>query len=351
MEPRASAHPQLAMSKMKAPAAAPASSHDLAQNRAALRDLRSKLQNQREELTAVNSNALADVQCKANDMFGVSKQEARSAALDAGLLHDVSRLGAEQAGKLDKQSPEEFVKRLLGKYGMGGGADGRQKLNFAVLSHDLQSNCVFRTVPAITFLLDSSWAPAAPKAKKERQKRKHTTEAPQETAETVQVDDLQEQAQSKAQNSRMETMLKVIQKHAGASVGGTPVNLFRLLLHPTSFSQTVENFFDLAFLVKDGRVGIETKERDGSTHAFVKPTKPPESDQFAQGLLKVQNIVKLDYDTWEKLVAKWCADGEPYLKDRSGGAVRSKGSSSSQRGASSSQDASEAGPSQKTQRR
>lgn len=330
----------------KAPAAA-ASSHDLAQNRAALRDLRSKLQNQREELTAVNSNALADVQCKANDMFGVSKQEARSAALDAGLLHDVSRLGAEQAGKLDKQSPDEFVKRLLGKYGMGGGADGRQKLNFAVLSHDLQSNCVFRTVPAVTFLLDSSWAPAAPKAKKERQKRKHTTEAPQETAETVQVDDLQEQAQGKAQNSRMETMLRAVHTHAGASVGGAPVNLFRLLLHPTSFSQTVENFFDLAFLVKDGRVGIETD----AGCAYVTPTKPPGSEQFAQGLLKVQNIVKLDYDTWVRLVAKWCAEGEPYLKDRSAGAVRPRGSSSSQRSVSPSQDDSEAGPSQKTQRR
>ena len=100
-------------SSSKAPAGPPASAHELARNRQQLRAMQTQLDNSREEMTAVTSSGLADVQCKANDMFAVSKQEARNSALDASLLHTVSKLGAEQAGKLDKQSPEELVKRLV----------------------------------------------------------------------------------------------------------------------------------------------------------------------------------------------------------------------------------------------
>ena len=152
----------------KKPAVPPASKEEQAKNRQALRELSRKIETDHESLTAIDSNALAEVQCEANEMFEVSKQEARSAALDANLLHGVSRLGAEQAGKLDKQSPDEFVKRLLAKYGVGGGESGRPKLNFAVLANDLEAEGVFRTVPSTTFLLDSNWAPAAPKERKQR---------------------------------------------------------------------------------------------------------------------------------------------------------------------------------------
>ena len=182
-------------------AAAPATADDLARNRKMLRGLIQQTESNHEELTAVDSSGLAQVQGQANEAFELSRQEARAAALDATLLHNVSRLGAEQAGKLDKQSPEEFVKRLLAKYGMGGG-EGRQqaravlaashrpprltraspplaasqKLNFPILANDIEQEGIFQRVPAITFLLDANWAPAPPKEKKQREKKQRTTD-------------------------------------------------------------------------------------------------------------------------------------------------------------------------------
>jgi hypothetical protein len=158
----------------------------------------------------------------------------------------------------------------------------------------------------------------------------------------VDINELQETDEAKAQVSRMETLLETVTKRAGPE-GKTPVNLFRLLLHPTSFSQvssrhspvhaptqlqlptapahgappplslqTVENFFDLGFLVKDGRVAMQAD----AGAAYVVPSKPPLADAYDKGLLKTQNILKLDYATYRQLVARWSSEGAPYLASR-----------------------------------
>ena len=76
---------------------------------------------------------------------------------------------------MDMGSQDRFVARLLERYGVGGGPHGQPKVNFAELANDLEAKGVFRTVPSTTFLLDSNWAPAAPREKKQREKRQRTT--------------------------------------------------------------------------------------------------------------------------------------------------------------------------------
>ena len=50
------------------------------------------------------------------------------------------------------------------------------------------------------------------------------------------INELKETDEAKAQVTRMEKLLETVTKRAGPE-GKAPVNLFRLLLHPTSFSQ------------------------------------------------------------------------------------------------------------------
>jgi hypothetical protein len=42
-----------------------------------------------------------------------------------------------------------------------------------------------------------------------------------------------------------------------------PIPFFQFIMNPDSFSQTVENLFYLAFLVKDGKVALEMDDETG----------------------------------------------------------------------------------------
>jgi hypothetical protein len=48
-------------------------------------------------------------------------------------------------------------------------------------------------------------------------------------------------------------MMKILQSHE-------KIPLISLVMNPESFSQSVENMFDLSFLVADGHVGIERSD-------------------------------------------------------------------------------------------
>jgi len=133
-----------------------------------------------------------------------------------------------------------------------------------------------------------------------------------QTADNVSVSALQETAEEKAQTARMKVLLtSLVQAAETAEKRGAPrrVNMFHLLLNPDSFSQTVENFFDLAFLIKDGFVRLVC-EPDA---AWLVDGEPPKTDDFQGGLLRVQNILKLDFPTYRKLCDRWCTSDAPKL--------------------------------------
>ena len=242
-----------------------------------------------------------------------------------------SMLGAEQAGNLDKKTPERFVRMLLGKFGF------RQNtaLKWTEIAAAVEEAAIYARVPGVAFELGHFEPPEA-KVRKERKKKEAPSADPLQVADAVQVDQLQEQAADKAQVVRMRALQRAVEEHAeaaGVAGGAARVNVFRLVLHPTSFSQTVENFFDLAFLVKDGWVRLLAEE-DG---LYSQPSKPPTTDQFVSGELRtggrgIQNILRLDMPTWRALVKRWAPGGQlPLLPAR--GAEDEGGSRKKQRAA------------------
>lgn len=68
--------------------------------------------------------------------------------------------------------------------------------------------------------------------------------------------------------------------------------------------QTIENMFDFSFHLKEGHVSISLGE-DGEPMVHI--ARPPCSDEYQTGLSKVQNILKLDYPTWERLCVRYGA--------------------------------------------
>ena len=131
-------------------------------------------------------------------------------------------------------------------------------------------------------------------------------------AKHVGVEDLDNGKEDKAQNVRMKALREALKEGAKSADGR--VNLFHLLVHPTSFSQTVENFFDFAFEIKDGKAGIV---KDGDC-VYAKKTKMAAVADFDAGVVKAQNILKLDHPTYVKLVKRWGAAQNYLLKDRDG---------------------------------
>jgi len=170
-------------------------------------------------------------------------------------------------------------------------------------------------VPGVTFLLGEYSGPVEKKAR-ERKQRDKTPSGPVETAQSVDVQQLQEQAEDKAQVARIKVLMSTLETLAkDAKDAGRParVNLFELVLHPTSFSQTVENFFDLAFQIKEGSIKIETD----AGGAYVGLNAHATTADYAEGLARSQNIIKLDYKTYRALVDKW-TKGRALLPDRDG---------------------------------
>lgn len=94
-----------------------------------------------------------------------------------------------------------------------------------------------------------------------------------------------------------------------------PVNVFKLLVNPHSFAQTVENFFFLAFLIKDGMVSLLTVDGEPCVGEFfldirilkwfiltnftTEACEPMTAEDAAAGMAKQQGVWQIDMEMWQ----------------------------------------------------
>lgn len=88
----------------------------------------------------------------------------------------------------------------------------------------------------------------------------------------------------------------IMRSHNIASNGGVP--LFHFCLNPQSFGQTVENFFYVSFLIKEGRVGLDFDDDNLPTLGMVAARTVQERQETQRN----QAVFTLDFDMWEELV-------------------------------------------------
>ena len=92
--------------------------------------------------------------------------------------------------------------------------------------------------------------------------------------------------------------LDVMAKHDLSDDGGVP--LLNFCVNPLSFGQTVENFFYVSFLIKEGGVGLSHDSRGFPTLHSGDRTDPQEARR--QRLERSQAVWTLDFDTWKETV-------------------------------------------------
>ncbi|OBT53656.1 hypothetical protein VE04_06100 [Pseudogymnoascus sp. 24MN13] len=93
--------------------------------------------------------------------------------------------------------------------------------------------------------------------------------------------------------------VKMLMRRHGLNADGG-MDLFRFVINPRSFGQTVENMFYVSFLIRDGKAAI-TVDEDGLP--FLGEAEPlGRAEALKKDVSKHQAIFAIDMATWEELI-------------------------------------------------
>ncbi|KAH9946583.1 Nse4 C-terminal-domain-containing protein [Amylocystis lapponica] len=146
-----------------------------------------------------------------------------------------------------------------------------------------------RRVPVMDFMLgplsiEQKKRNAAKRSKLE--KNKNDEKKPQEITE----DDI---TRSENETTKNVATLERILETTGE------VNLFKFIINPDDFGQSVENLFYISFLIRDGKCVLETnKEAEPIVYLCAQPTE----EDYSSGLRKQQLIMEFDMATWRRAI-------------------------------------------------
>ncbi|KAJ3107571.1 Nitrogen permease regulator 2 [Phlyctochytrium planicorne] len=266
------------------------------------RSLQSALEDNREAFLKPD-NALAEAIEKANTLFKDVKST-QEATLDAKFLIAAADLSAQKASKLrltgNVVEPFEVVNRV---FTMLGGVpsedrDNDEEQHVPRLDWNALKTAVAESLKRAPFgPLETE--PKARKERKEIQRLKKDKSLLTKPTE-LKANDIEKQVNETA------TMYKFIAKKLQQT---GEINFFEFVINPDSFSQSVENLFYVAFLVKDGKASIIINEEDGQP--YIRRTALDEEEEDGGGqstsstssdLSKKQVIFELTHTIWKELI-------------------------------------------------
>ncbi|KAJ7251552.1 Nse4 C-terminal-domain-containing protein [Mycena haematopus] len=260
------------------------------------RTLAKSVEEHQHNLNDYSAQQLTDQVKKADELFDRVKGP-QEATLDSAFLLMASNMGAQKARAMKSGSGsfdiDDFVSKLV--IFMGGaqqldddsdGEDNRGSLEWDRIGRRALAKS--RRVPAMGFML----GPLSIEQKKRNvtkrakfEKDKADMRAPQE---------IKEEDIARAEN---ETTKNVATLETLLAAEDGPVNLFEFVINPNDFAQSVENIFYLSFLIRDGKVALETQD-DGQVVIYI--CQQPDDNDYIAGLKKRQIVLEFDKATWER---------------------------------------------------
>ncbi|KAF9012435.1 Nse4 C-terminal-domain-containing protein [Cyathus striatus] len=229
----------------------------------------------------------------------------QEATLDSHLLLMASNMGAQKARAMKSGSGvfdiDDFVSKLI-TY-MGGrkpvedaapensdeedAADGDATLDWDRIGRKALAKS--RRVPVTGFMLGPlsiEQKKRGPIKRAKLEMNKDEMKKPQELRE-------EDIARSENETTKNVATIKKILDQAGTT------NLFKFVVNPNDFAQSVENIFYLSFLIRDGMVALDIDEK-GEPNIYT--CEQPSDKDYADGLKKQQMVLEFDMATWKRAI-------------------------------------------------
>ncbi|CAK5281588.1 unnamed protein product [Mycena citricolor] len=239
---------------------------------------------------------------KADELFDKVKGP-QEATLDSAFLLKASNMGAQKARAMKSGSGgfdvDDFVSKLARIMGGGrmsvdeDGASSEEEGEVPALDWSRVGRMALsksRRVPAIGFML----GPLSIEQKQRIVKQREKVE--KEAVQERRPQELKEEDIARSENETTKNVL-TLETILGQLDG--PINLFTFVINPNNFAQSVENIFYLSFLIRDGKVAMETQE-DGTVVIWA--CEPPSDEDYSAGLKKRQIVLEFDKATWQRAI-------------------------------------------------
>ncbi|WWD20049.1 hypothetical protein CI109_104522 [Kwoniella shandongensis] len=148
----------------------------------------------------------------------------------------------------------------------------------------------YRRIPGVEFMYGP--LAAQPKDKRNIQRQKRQALAPE-----VRPEEVQNQAgDAKTKDDFSANIRKVFKTLEKLDPERKGINLFKLVVNPDDYGQTVENCFFVSFLLNDGRAGMSVSNEG---EILIRPTEPHDAELDGEPI-KNQAVVEMDMETWEE---------------------------------------------------
>ncbi|KAH8119441.1 Nse4 C-terminal-domain-containing protein [Phellopilus nigrolimitatus] len=284
--------------------------YDPDQDRDEKREIRKNYRSLQEDESLLSANAIGvdslTQRIQAADKLFKRVKGPQEATLDSAFLVTASNLGAAKARQMRADAGgfdvDDFVAKLVTF--MGGRWEGEERIDADDETVEFEADQTLnweligrralaksRRVPATDFML----GPLSVEQKKRTVVKRTRLEKSDEVEKRPQ--ELKEDDIEKSEN---ETTKNVVMVENFLTKQKAPINIFRLIVNPQSFGQSVENLFYLSFLIRDGKAALEIDVDSGEPIVWL--CEAPTDQDYAEGLRKKQMVMELDVETWKKAI-------------------------------------------------